>query len=185
MVMLEGLAWDPQMRIVRRPSDNAHFELVTDRTCAGCSVRVRDLITVGPLSFRVSIAQSSVACTSLDGLPLCRSKRILLTHLTDAIGEGARWVKTIPVQVEGRKTANSIAVLSWGRGRTLVKDGAADIELALEDAAAYQVYALATSGRRLERIPANVVDGKMRFRARVKGADGKGRLAYEIVKETK
>ena len=184
MTVLEDLQENPQMRIVRAPDDNPHFELATPRTCAGNSSRHRDLVTVGPLSFRIGgYAASTVACTSTDGAPLAESKRILLLQLTDAIGEGARWVRAQPTGVMGGRTVGSIVLLTWGKGATLVKNGNADIDLALTDPAGYSVWVLSTSGRRLEKLAAKVENGRLRFRTQVQGSDGKGRLAYEIVKD--
>ena len=182
MVILEELRESPQVRLVRVPTDNMRWELTTERTCAGFSCRARDLVEVGPLSFRIGRHQAAVACTSLDGRPLSRSKRILLTHLTDAIGEGSRQVKSLPKSIGG-KPVPTVLLLDWGKGRTLVQDGYADVDLALESPSACSVWALSTSGKRLDRVPTKVVGGKLRFRANVKGPDGKARLAYEIVKE--
>ena len=181
MAILEELKENPQVRLVRQPDDNKHWVLETACTCGGFSSRVRDLISAGPLSFRIGRHMAAVACTALDGAPLVESKRILLTHLTDAIGEGAHRVKALPKTING-KTVPTTLLLDWGKDRTLVKDGYADIDLSLTEPDAYAVWALATSGRRLDRVPATVVDGKLRFQANVKGPDGKGRLAYEIVK---
>ena len=182
MTVLEELKDNPQVRIVRKPDDNKRWVLETARTCAGFSGRARDLIKAGPLSFRIGRHQAAVACTSLDGQPLVASRRILLTHLTDAIGEGSRRVRALPRVVDGR-AVSTVLILDWGKGRTLVKDGYAHIDLSLTEPEAYAVWALATSGRRLDRVPATVVDGKLHFQATVKGPDGKGRLAYEIVRE--
>ena len=79
----------------------------------------------------------------------------------------------------------STIVLDWGeeRGPILVKDGYAQIELALERPNEYEVFALATSGRRMEPVPSSVKNGKLCFTANVKGPDGKGRLVYEVVKK--
>ena len=58
--------------------------------------------------------------SSLDGEPLERSSRILLTHLTDVQGEGARYAD------ESRKV-----ILKWGT-TPLIEVGAADVELRLK-----------------------------------------------------
>ena len=182
MAVLETLAASPSFQVVREIPDNPHLRLVTARTCAGYSAKVCDLMTAGPLSFRISQARAAVACTSLDGERLERSGRILLTHLTDSIGEGARWVEAVPQPVGSGRYMPAVVLLDWGWGRTLVRDGGADIGLALESPEKYGVWALSTSGRRLEELPTEVSGGKLRFRAQVKGPDGKGRLAYEIVR---
>jgi len=174
---------DPQLVLHRKPTDNVHFTLATEGACAGNSSRNRDLVTAGTLSFRIGRAPATVACVSLDGEPVPRSSRILVLHLTDAIGEGARWVRGVDQAANGRNYRTKM-VLDWGRNsaRTLVKDGYAEIDLTLDRPGEYEVYALATSGKRMEKVPSPVANGKLHFVAKVKGPDGKGRLAYEIVK---
>ena len=130
--------------------------------------------------------------SSLDGEPLERSSRILLTHLTDVQGNGARYSD------ESRKI-----LLKWGRG-CLIEVGAAEVELrfvslggetarrpqsdhlngeaALNGADGFTVYALDTAGRRIGEVPAKVCDGMLRFRVSTRGSDGKGCIYYEIVR---
>ena len=49
--------------------------------------------------------------------------------------------------------------------------------------AAYEVWALATNGARLENLPTSVSEGCLHFRADVLGSDGKARFLYEIVRK--
>ena len=184
LLPLEELVPDSQFAMHRVPEDNPHFTLATSGTCAGSSGRHRDVVTAGALSFRIGQFPATVACIALDDLPIAQSARLLVMHLTDAIGEGARIVRGIDRPVNGRMYGSKM-VLHWGRNTApiLLKDGHADIDLALDRPGEYEVYALATSGKRMEKVPSSVVGGKLHFAANVKGSDGKGRLAYEVVKK--
>ncbi len=180
LLPLETFAADPQFDIRRKPFSNQHFALASPASCAGCSKRHRDVITAGPLSFRIGRAAATVACTSLDGEPVTRSGRLLVMHLTDSLGTGTRFVRA----TNDKDNVPRVIVLNWGdfKKPILVKDGEAAIDLALEKPDEYEVYALATSGKRLEKVPSSAAGGKLRFTARVKGPDGKARLAYEVAK---
>ena len=184
LLPLETLAPNQQFRLCRVPPDNPHFRLETPSVCAGNSGRNRDKIVCGPFAFRIGRCGATLACVSVDGSPIARSSRLVVMHLTDAIGEGARWVRGVDQFYNGKMYGSKI-VLDWGgsRGPILVKDGYAEIELALESPEGYEVFAIATSGRRTGSVPTSVKDGKLCFTANVKGPDGKGRLAYEVVKK--
>lgn len=106
-----------------------------------------------------------------------RSSRILLTHLTDVQGEGARYAD-----------ASRKILLQWGRG-CLVEAGAAAVELriqplkreaALNGVDGFTVYALDTAGNRTGEIPCALENGALRFRVSTAGPNG-GRMYYEIV----
>ena len=125
----------------------------------------------------------------MDGEPLERSSRILVTHLTDVQGEGARYIDN------DRKV-----ITRWGK-KPLVEAGVADVELQLDEFAAnhsslvtrhspldgeaassgFSVFALDTAGRRVGEVPATFSDGTLRFRVSTNSADG-GRIYYEIVR---
>ena len=184
LLPLETFAPDPQFALHRVPADNPHFTLATSGTCAGSSGRHRDVVAAGALSFRIGRAPATVACVSVDGKPIAQSTRLLVMHLTDATGEGARFVRGTDVFENGRMYRTNM-VLDWGKdnARTLVKEGCAEIDLALDRPREYEVYSLATSGKRMEKVLSSVVGGKLHFAANVKGSDGKGRLAYEVVKK--
>ena len=111
---------------------------------------------------------ATVFATSLDGAPLETSSRILVTHLTDAQAEGNVFADR----------ARSI-LLKWGKGRTLVRTGAARVSLALDHPESYEVWGLATDGTRVERVPAAAENGRLSFTADVDSSHG-ARLFYEI-----
>jgi hypothetical protein len=145
------------------------FTLVTPRTAGGFAESGE--VRAGPLTFTVLGAPATVWASALDGEPLAASRRLLLTHLTDVQNSGAKYAEP------ARKT-----LLSHGQLPHLVRAGRAEVTLALEKPEAFAVYALATNGRRLERVAAKAADGKLTFVASVAGADG-ARMLYEIVRE--
>ncbi len=107
--------------------------------------------------------------SSLDLTPLRNAKRILVTHLTDLQNSGAIYGES------ARQT-----LLAWGDLPHLVRDGAATIHLTIAAPATYHVWALSTSGRRLEEVPTTVANDGLSFTVRVTGADG-ARMLYEVV----
>ena len=193
--------------------------IVSERTCGGFAESGR--IDAGPLSFEIaerdgptpkddSAAQnsslvtrhSSLRCgdavattlwvSSLDGVPIERSSRMLLVHLTDVQGDGTRYAD------EARQV-----LLEWGHG-CLVECGAAEVELriqslkrearlspqsgdlsgdaALNGVVGFAVYALDTAGNRVGEVPSQFEGGVLRFTVSTRRADGSGCLFYEIVK---
>ncbi len=145
------------------------FTLATARTCGGFAES--GAVVAGALAFTLSGAPATVWVSALDNEPVATSGRLLLTHLTDVQPAGVRYAE------RARKT-----LLAWGKAPYLVRTGQAGVTLSLKNPEAYAVYALATSGRRLERMATKVEEGTLRFTASVAGADGV-RMLYEIVKE--
>ena len=188
--------------------------IVTEQTCGGFAESGR--IDAGPLSFEIAgrdgpalqddsatnhsslvtrhssldgghTVPTTLWASSLDGEPLERSSRILLTHLTDVQGNGARYAD------DQRKI-----LLKWGK-TPLIEVGAADVSLRLDTAAANHsslvtrhssldggcnaptVFALDTAGNRVAEVPAQLEDGALRFRVCTAGPEG-GRIYYEIVR---
>ena len=138
----------------------------TPRTSGGFTPK--GAIDAGTVRFDVGDVAATVWASSLDGRPLAKSGRILVSHLTDAQAEGN-------VYADKAKTT----LLKWGRKGTVVRNGKASVSLALEDAAAYEVWGLDTTGRRMERIPSQVIDGRLEFVADV-DAKGGARMLYEV-----
>ena len=143
------------------------FTIDTSRTCGGFAPE--GTIAAGPLVATLGGAAATVWASSLDGTPVASSRRILLTHLTDVQGEGAKFA-------DPEKTI----LLRFGKG-SLVRNGTAQISLALAEPFAYEVYELETSGKRLGSVPAESRDGKLCFTAAVDGPYG-ARMLYEIVR---
>ena len=100
------------------------------------------------------------------------SRRLLLTHLTDVQNTGVKFA--------GR--ARQI-LLAHGGLPHLVRVGQARVALSLDTPESYRVYALATSGRRVQEMESSIETGKLVFTASVGGGDEGARMLYEIVKE--
>lgn len=139
----------------------------TPRTSGGFAPK--GAMDAGAVRFDVGDVAATVWASSLDGQPLAKSRRILVSHLTDAQAEGN-------VYADKAKTI----LLQWGGKGSVVRNGKASVSLALENAAAFEVWGLETSGRRLERIPSDVKDGRLCFVADVDAKDG-ARMLYEVV----
>lgn len=113
---------------------------------------------------------ATVMVSSLDGAPIRSARRLLVSHLTDLQNTGASFTGS------SRQT-----LTAWGTLPYLVRDGAASVRIALADPAGFQVWALATSGRRVERIAAVAGPDGLVIPLRVRGAEG-ACLAYEVVR---
>ena len=171
---------------LRLDRERGAFAIATPRTCGGFAES--GSVEAGPLSFAITPASAGGAgggespvcpttlwASSLDGQPLGASSRILLAHLTDVQGEGARYA-------DGSRTI----LLKWGKA-PLVEAGEAMVSLRLSadsaaDPSPPSVFALDTSGRRIAEIPAASEKGVLRFQVR-SATPGGGRLYYEIVRE--
>lgn len=126
----------------------------------GCGVKV-DCLDTGATVFVMSLTRE----------PVKKSPRLLVTHLTDLQNSGARFAE------ETRQTLQA-----WGDLPHLVRNGRAEVRIALDAPGRYKVWALSPGGRRLENLPAKA-DGKvLTFTAGVKGAEG-ARMFYEIAAE--
>jgi hypothetical protein len=113
---------------------------------------------------------ATVFVSSLDQTPIRSAKRLLVTHLTDLQNTGAHYGES------ARQT-----LLGWGTLPHLVRAGSATVHLALAEPKAYQVWSLATSGRRLAQVPVTVDASGLTFTATVASADG-ARMLYEVTR---
>jgi len=156
-----GLSFDPA---------NGTFSVATLRTCGGFA-EVGVTNRAGSLTFCPSRHRATVTAMSLDGKPLVQARRILLTHLTNVLS---------PQTTFTDKTRRVVSYLGNSDRDRLVANGSARIALALDNPAAYAVWALATDGRRLAQVPASVEGGQLVFTASVDGAGGT-RIFYEII----
>jgi len=147
------------------------FRIETPRTAGGFVPA--GACTAGPVSFDVGTVPATVWASALDAKPIRTSSRLLVTHLTD-------------VQADGNVYADATkrTLLAWGAYPPVVRAGRARLALALDEPAACTVWALASTGRRLARIPATVEDGRLTFTASVDGPQG-ACLFYEVVRAEK
>ena len=145
--------------------ERGSFAIDTPRTVGGFTPE--GTIEAGVLRATVAGAPATVCVHSLDGEPVAKSRRMLLTHLTDVQGDGERFADE-----------SMTVLLKWG-SRPLAQNGSAEISLALDSPAKYEVWELAANGARLRRIASDVADGRLRFTATVAGPDW-ARMLYEI-----
>ena len=143
------------------------FTIDTPRTVGGFAPD--GTIEAGVLRATLSGAPATVCVHALEDEPIAQSRRMLLTHLTDVHGEGAKFTDE-----------SMTTVLSWG-GRPLVGNGTAEIALALSAPHAFEVWELAANGRRVRKMACAASDGRLRFTASVAGPDG-ARMMYEVIK---
>ncbi len=96
---------------------------------------------------------------------------LLLTHLTDLQNTEIKYAE------EARQT-----LLAWGRLPYLVYSGKAVVQIRLNGAERFQVWALSTSGRRIAQLKTTISENTLRFEADVAGDPAVGaRMLYEIV----
>jgi hypothetical protein len=144
------------------------FTIDTPRTCGGFAPEGE--IDAGALKASVSGSPATVWVHSLDGAPVDRSRRLLLTHLTDVQGDGAAF------------TDESMKVLlEWG-GKPVVRAGEAKIRLRRSDSDKCAVYRLDTSGKRIGRVASKSEAGCLTFVANV-SCGASAAICYEICSE--
>ena len=105
---------------------------------------------------------------------IARARRILLTHLTNVLSSRTTFTD---------RTRRVVSYLGESDKDRLVANGSADVVLSLEEPGSYAVWALATDGRRLARVPAVARGGRLAFTADV-GGEGGTRIYYEITKDS-
>ena len=123
----------------------------------------------GALSATVSLAPAAVWASSLDGADVAKSKRILLTHVTDVQDEGTMFAD-----------AEKTILLKWGRLPHLMRAGKAEVELMLVPGAAPRVYALNANGSRRCEVKSAWSGGKLSFTADTARNPSNATFLYEI-----
>ena len=179
----DALALDPE---------RGAMSIATERTCGGFAESGR--IDAGALSFELlpegesAPVPAAIWASSLDGAPLAESSRILLVHLADVQGRGARYAD------ETRQV-----LIKWGAG-TLVEASTAEVTLAVSgETRDFAVFALDAAGRRVAEVPCEIAPAlpqdpscregereaphsRIRFRVSTRAPDGAGRIFYEIAR---
>ncbi len=156
-------------RALKIDNQSGSFTIITEKTCGGfCE---KGTIAAAALQVTISGSAATVWISALDDLPLNRSKRMILTHLTDIQNSGIRYAD------EKRSI-----LLDWGGLPHLVRRGVAEVELRCDFADKCRVFALSTGGRRLYSLPVTVREGAACFKLDTVGRDNKGVIIYEVVK---
>ncbi|OAM87270.1 glycosyl hydrolase family 5 [Termitidicoccus mucosus] len=168
----------------RFTSDTGEIELRADEG----SVRVvtpRSALFVVPAGARLSgglvsieenTADVAIGVVSLDGLPLAGARRILVTHLTDALPAGAVFAES-----DRRLISN------WGQGPHLVRRGETLLTLRLAEAGDgnWRAWAVDATGARAREIPLAKTegDGTAALAIRLATTTPEGtQLAYELAR---
>jgi len=145
--------------------------LDTPRTAGGYAPAGQTLHAPhGGVRAAIAGSDATVWVSALDAHPIRASRRLLVTHLTDLQNTGIRYAEP------ARQT-----LLDWGGLPHLVRAGQAEVGIQLEAPAAYRVWALAPSGKRLAQVPSSTTDRTLQFRADVAGDPATGaRMLYEV-----
>jgi hypothetical protein len=151
----------------------AQFVLDTPRTAGGYGAEGQVIETKAGVLVRIKKSEATVWVSSLDDAPIKKSKRLLVTHLTDLQNSDIKY-----------KEAERRTLLNWGQLPHLVKAGAAEVSLDLGAGSKFKVWTLSPSGRRIAEIPVHGEKGALVFTADV-GADraNGARMLYEVVEE--
>ncbi len=156
--------------------DGPHDRLVLDtpRTAGGYAPTGQTIEALnGALKITIAEADATVWVSALDNSPIGRSKRLLVTHLTDLQNTGIRY------REPERKT-----LLEWGRLPYLVRAGKAEISLRFENPSKHRVWAISPGGKRLEQVTTRAESGGLMFTAEVGSQPASGaRMMYEIAEE--
>ncbi|WP_419642680.1 hypothetical protein [Victivallis vadensis] len=115
-------------------------------------------------SFKGDGSPLTAALLSLDGLPLDKSRKILLLHLTDIAGSRQKFIDEQCLQLE-----------SWGTLPLLVKRSRMEVSLNLPEA--MKVEALRLDGSSAATVKADYRDGALHFKADT-AARPEGVMAY-------
>lgn len=162
----------------RLRSDTGEIELYRKQTSVKViTPRTEQYIAVPNVTHQGTIIRdltanrsSAITLTSLDGEPLADSKRILLTHLTNAYPTGMTF---------GDETRKRL--LSWGDLPHLLQQGTATFSLHLPEASAWKIWIIDSTGKRLRELPVKPADGALPMNLSTITKEGT-QLAYELVR---
>ncbi len=139
----------------------------TPRTAGGFT-NPGETLSTADVKVKVMDAPATVWVSSVDGQPIRRSRRLLVTHLTDLQNQGVRYADT------ARRV-----LLEWGGLPHLVRAGRAELSVRVADPARAKVWELAQSGKRLGVVPHTVRGGTVVVALNTV-AGGRARTLYEI-----
>ena len=164
-----GRAGASDTREIAIDHDKGTLTVDTPRTAGVCSAGKADL-SAGPLSVSGATAFCSVSASSMDGVPLERSKRVLVLHITDIRNTGAAFTND-----------KCTDMTKWGELPYLAAAGEAQISLRNANKG-LKVWAVAADGTRLREVPATYEAGAYRFTARIAAGEGANAptMIYEL-----
>lgn len=142
----------------------------TPRTAGGFAPAGSTIITAG-LQADIRDTETTLWASSVDGQPLVRSRRILLTHLTDLQNDGITF-----------EDAQRRLLVSWGNLPHIMRQGRATVTLRHEFPQRLKAWVLRTDGERLSSWPVTVTPDGIRLELSVWGVHG-AQMLYEIADE--
>lgn len=146
-----------------RNSETGVLTLATERSCGVFAEEGG--AEAGVLKVSGLEKPATVFLTSIDGKPLSESERMLITHLTDIQGIGAKYADS-----------ERHILLSFGKG-ILLERGKAVISVKVESPASrYHVYSLDTTGKRTGEVKTRRNGGEISFEANTSN----GVIYYEL-----
>ena len=159
---------------VRIDRERGAFALSSPRTCGGFAEE--GALDCGNLRFEIlgdTPTPATIWASSLDGMPLAESSRILLTHLTDVQNSCIRY-----------GDAALTILLDWGHLPHLMRRGETHVVLQLAPGTAPAIFALSPSGHRLGTVPSswNPKTGQLSFTADTALNLEAASFLYEIVR---
>ncbi|HOW66780.1 MAG TPA: beta-galactosidase [Candidatus Paceibacterota bacterium] len=177
-VYLADNAPDPARKFFRSETGEVTIDgpgdrliLDTPRTAGGFAPVGKSIdAQKGGVVISISGSDATVWVSALDQNEIRRSKRLLVTHLTDLQNTEIQYAEP------ARQTLQN-----WGRLPYLVRAGKADVRIRLASPKAYHVWALAPSGKRLAEVPVVVKDDTFEFTTDVAADPNSGaRMIYEV-----
>jgi hypothetical protein len=133
---------------------------------AGATIGTRD----GGVSIGIEESDATVWVSALDGETIAISKRLLVTHLTDLQNSEIKYAES------ARKT-----LLDWGKLPHVVRNGKAAVRIKLSEPEKFDVWALATSGKRRNKVETHAKDGTAGFTANVGADANEARMLYGLL----
>ncbi len=125
-------------------------------------------LQAGSLHIADNTTFASVSISSMDGRPVDQSRRMLMFHLTPVINTDMAFSD------ETMRT-----LYDWGRLPYLARTGSVRVTLKHPNPH-LRVYAVASNGTRMGRIPADYVDGAHTFTLAIRSDDPHPTMIYEV-----
>ncbi len=176
-IIHEGSPVDPARSILRSETGELTLDgtrnvliLNTARTAGGFAPGGETIRTSGGVNIQILGSDATVWVSALDDQPIDKSRRLLVSHLTDLQNSQIRYAE------EARQT-----LLDWGTLPYLVKAGQANLRIRNAFAKELRIWALSPGGKRLARVFGESTKDEVVFTADV-GGDPKhnARMLYEI-----
>lgn len=137
---------------------------------AGGFAEAGNIVETDVATFDIKDSDATVWVSSVTDEPIKSSSRILLSHVTE-------------LQNSNQKYADKdcTVLIAWGRQPYLIKNGSVNAELKLDNPQDVTVYCVDMSGKRLDKLPTTVKDGKLCFTLCIE-KNGKAQLLYELTR---